>query len=226
MKLDKRYAKGLTYSLSYAFARDISEYGSDVTSAPTLYAPAGYDRGPSPNERRHILTISGIYELPLGRGRYFGGGLPRAVDALLGGWQLSGLYRFVSGAPLTFTVPGATLGNGVNTRPNLVGDPRLANPNAQVWFNGAAFADPARYQFGNSGVGILRGPRIQVLDTSLMKDFHITESRYFQFRWELFNAPNHVNLNNPNTTVDQPTTGRILSAGDARQMQLALKFIF
>jgi hypothetical protein len=226
VKMDKRYSKGVTYGLSYAFARDISEYGSDVTSAPTPYAPAGYDRGPSPNERRHILTLNGVFELPFGRGKHFGGGAPRAVDFLLGGWQIAGLYRFVSGAPLTFTVPGATLGNGVNTRPNLVGDPHAANPSAQMWFNPAAFADPARYQFGNSGVGILQGPHVQVLDTNLMKDFHVTESKYFQFRWELFNAPNHVNLNNPNTTVDQPTTGRILSAGDARQMQIALKFIF
>jgi hypothetical protein len=225
-KLDKRFAKGLTYTLSYAFSRDISEFGSDVTAAPTPYAPAGYDRGPSPNERRHILTISGIYELPFGRGKQFGGGMPRVVDALFGGWEISALYRFVSGAPLTFTVPGTTLGNGVNTRPSLVGDPHLDNPNALVWFNTAAFADPPKFTFGNSGVGILQGPRVQVLDTNLMKNFHVTENKYFQFRWELFNAPNHVNLNNPNTTVDQPTTARITSAGDARQMQLALKFIF
>ena len=225
-KLDKRYAKGLTYTVSYAFSRDIAEFGAESTASPTPYAPAGYDRGPSPNERRHILTISGIYELPFGRGKRFAGGMPKLVDTVFGGWEVSGLYRSVSGSPLTFTVPGATLGNGVNTRPNVVGDVHASTPNAQSWFNAAGLADPPRLVFGNSGVGILQGPRVQVLDTNLMKNFHITENKYFQFRWELFNALNHVNLNNPNTTLDQPTTGRILSAGDARQMQLALKFIF
>ena len=225
-KLDKRFSKGLSYSVSYVFSRDIAEFGAESTAFPTAYAPAGYDRGPSPNERRNILTISGIYELPFGRGKRFAAGMPRVVDAAFGGWQISGIYRFVSGAPLSFTVPGTTLGNGVNTRANLVGDPHASDPNVNAWFNAAAFADPARYVFGNSGVGIVQGPRVQVLDTNLMKNFHITESKYFQFRWELFNAPNHVNLNNPNTTLNQPTTGRILSAGDARQMQLALKFVF
>src|SRR5205823_11659660 len=67
-KLDKRYSKGLTYTVSYAFSRDIAEFGAESTSFPTPYAPAGYDRGPSPNERRHLLTISGIHELPFGRG--------------------------------------------------------------------------------------------------------------------------------------------------------------
>lgn len=225
-RLDKRFANGLTYLASYAFSRDIAEFGAESTAKPTPYAPAGYDRGPSPNERRHLLTISGIYELPFGRGKRFGAAMPRLIDAVFGGWEIAGLYRFASGSPLTFTVPGATLGNGVNTRPNLVGDPHASNPNSDSWFNTAAFADPPRYQFGNSGVGILQGPRTQVLDTNLMKNLHVTESTYFQFRWEMFNAPNHVNLNSPNTTIDQPSTGRILSAGDARQMQLALKFIF
>jgi len=61
-----------------------------------------------------------------------------------------------------------------------------------------------------------------MLDTNLMKNFHFTEATYLQFRWEMFNAFNHVNLNMPNTTLGLASTGRILSAGDARQMQLAL----
>ena len=59
-----------------------------------------------------------------------------------------------------------------------------------------------------------------------MKNFYLTELRYVQFRWEMFNAPNRVNLSNPNTTFGLPITGRIFSAGSARQMQLALKFVF
>jgi hypothetical protein len=152
--------------------------------------------------------------------------MPRVLDFAAGGWQLSGIYSYQSGAPLTFTVPGATLGNGVNARPDIIGDPHLSNPSAAAWFNTAAFAAPPPYTFGNSGVGILQGPSFSDLDASLMKNFHVTESKYFQFRWELFNSLNHVNLGPVNTTLNQPTTGKILSAGDARQMQLALKFVF
>jgi hypothetical protein len=59
-----------------------------------------------------------------------------------------------------------------------------------------------------------------------MKNFYVTESKYLQFRWEMFNAPNHVNLGGPGTTLGTPTFGRILSAGAARQMQFALKFVY
>jgi hypothetical protein len=226
LKVDRRFAKGFSYNVSYVFARDISNVGNDVTAAPTLYAPENYDRGPSPLERRHILTISGIYELPFGRGKKFGAGIPRAADFLLGGWQISGIYSFVSGAPLTFTVPGATLGNGVNARPNIVGDPHVPNPSADLWFNPNAFGNPARYQFGNSGVGIMTGPGSAILDSNLTKNFQFTEKKYLQFRWEMFNALNHVNLGAPNTGLGTPATGRILAAGDARQLQFGLKFIF
>src|SRR5581483_8491500 len=125
LKFEKRYAQGLTYLFSYAFSRDISLYGSEETSVPTLYAPKNYDEGISPNERRHILTASGVYELPFGRGKRWGSSMPRVVNGALGGWQLSGVYRFVSGPPLTLVVGGATLGNGVNARPDIIGDPHL-----------------------------------------------------------------------------------------------------
>jgi hypothetical protein len=153
------------------------------------------------------------------------------ADAVLGGWELSGIYRFVSGAPLSFYVPGATLGNGYGTRPNLKGNPRLPNSSANLWFDPAAFQAPPLYTFGNSGKGIMDGPASHVLDLGLMKNFYFTENRYLQFRWELFNAPNHVNLcastnNCPNTTIGFPTTGKIFTAADARIMQLGMKFIF
>src|SRR5258706_3675479 len=135
VKMEKRFSKGLSYLFSYALNRDISLFGSDTTAAPTLYAPQNYDRGTSPNERRHILTVSGTYEIPFGRGHKVGGSMPRVLNAVAGGWQLSSIYRFVSGAPLTLTVNGATLGNGVNARPDIVGDWHLASPGPALWFN-------------------------------------------------------------------------------------------
>ncbi|MEK7407228.1 MAG: carboxypeptidase regulatory-like domain-containing protein [Acidobacteriota bacterium] len=225
-KFERRFSQGLTYLFSYAFSRDISEYGAETTAQPTMYAPKNYDRGRSPNERRHVLSVSGIYELPVGRGRRLGSDMPRVLNAVVGGWQLSAIYRFVSGAPLTPVVPGATLGNGVNARPDIVGDPRLARPSASLWFNPDALARPAPYQFGNSAPGLIVGPALHVLDAGIMKNFSFGEMRYLQFRWEMFNAMNEVNLGDPVINIGLATTGQINSAGSARQMQVGLKFVF
>jgi hypothetical protein len=226
VKLERRFSHGLTYLFSYAFARDISLYGSETTAQPTLYAPPHYDEGASPNERRHILTVSGIYEIPFGRGKRFGGSMPHELNAVAGGWQLSGIYSFISGAPLTLVVGGATLGNGVNARPNIVGDPNVAHKSAALWFNPAAFAAPAAHQFGTSAAGAITGPASHVLSAGLFKNFNVGERRYLQFRWEMFNALNEVNLGTPVTMIGLATTGSISSAGDPRQMQMALKFVF
>jgi hypothetical protein len=219
-KLEKRFSEGLMYVFSYAFSRDISEFGAETTSQPTLYAPPNYDRGRSPNERRHVLSMSGVWEIPFGRN------LPRVAKGILGGWQISGLYRFVSGQPLTPFVQGATLGNGANARPDIVGDPRVSNPSTARWFNPDAFARPPLYTFGNSAPGSIVGPALHVLDTGLMKDFRFAEQKYLQFRWEMFNAMNEVNLGDPVTTIGLATAGQITSSGQARQIQFGLKFIF
>ena len=93
------------------------------------------------------------------------------ANALIGGWELSGIYLFSSGDPLSFSAPGATLGNGWGTRANLVGDPSVSNPSAGLWFNPNAFSTPGPYLFGNSGIGILDGPSSHVVNLGLMKKF-------------------------------------------------------
>ena len=145
---------------------------------------------------------------------------------MVGGWEFSNIYSFVSGTPLSFSVGGATLGNGLNTRPDLVGDPHVNDPTDARWFNTAAFAAPPARVFGNSGVGIIDGPGNHSLDTALLKNFHFAERRYVQLRWEMFNATNHVNLNDPGTQFGISTFGLIQGAGPARQMQFALKIVF
>jgi hypothetical protein len=227
MKLERRFAGGLSYAFSYSFSKHIADQmPASAWSIVTPFAPEGYERGRAELDRTHIMAINAIYELPFGSGRRYMSDAHPVVNGVLGGWQLSGMYSFSSGYPLTFSVPGATLGNGWNTRPNLVGDLAVTDPSADMWLNVAALGAPPLYQFGNSGRGILDGPGTHALDLGLMKNFHFTESKYLQFRWEMFNAPNHVNLSNPGTTLGTMTTGKILSAGSARQMQLGLKFYF
>jgi hypothetical protein len=235
LRVDRRFSGGLSFGLSYSRGKQIDEgvgnagAGRDnsiVSDFAVPFAPAGYNRGRSGLDRKHVLSFNGVWEVPAGHGRRYLGRSHRAVDLALGGWQVSTIYQFISGRPLTVVTPGATLGNGLNTRANLVGDPRVDSPVAARWFNPAAFAAPARVAFGNSGIGILDGPGFHGLDVGLMKNIRLFEGHELQFRAESFNAVNHVNLGTPGTQTGTAPIGQILSAGSARQMQLALKYIF
>jgi hypothetical protein len=234
LKVERRFDKGLSFMFSYAFSKNISDGGGDsIWSTPTPFAPAGYNRGRASYDHTHIAATNVVWEVPFGRGRRLGANMNPVANTLIGGWEFSGIYLYNSGDPLTFSSPGATLGNGYGTRPNLVGDPSLSNPSANLWFNPNAFATPGPYLFGNSGIGILDGPSSHEVNFALMKKFVFMESRYLQFRWEAFNALNHTNLlafqngnSTLNTTIGQSSTGRITAAGDARVMQIALKLVF
>lgn len=240
VRWEKRYSSSLVSSFNYSFSKSLVHNdaggfggaaggggGGGLYDTPVPYAPPGYNNGRSALDHTHILSASMVWNLPFGRGRRYGSSIPSSLNFLFGGWELSGIYTFVSGDPLTFDVPGATLGNGLDTRPTLVGNPRLSKPGPNLWFNPAAFIAPPLYTFGNSGIGILDGPATNSLNIGLIKKFNVTERKYFQFRWELFNALNHVNYGDPYTTINQgSSTGQIFSAGDPRIMQLALKFLF
>jgi TonB dependent receptor-like, beta-barrel len=226
LKWEKRFGQGLSYMASYSFSKHIGEAADDLWTTPTPFAPEGYNRGRTTLDRTHILALNGIYELPFGKGRKHLNNMNPVGNAILGGWQLSGIYNFTSGRPLTFFAPGGTLGNGFGTRANIVGPIGVSNPSAEQWFNPNAFAAPPAIAFGSSGLGIFDGPATHILDTSLTKNFYFTESKFLQFRWEMFNMPNHVNLHNPETTIGLDSTGKIFEAGDARIMQFGLKFIF
>lgn len=227
MKWERRFSKGLSFMASYAFGKNLGEnmpqYETDLLIP---FAPKGYTRGRTAWDRTNILFVNAVYELPFGRGRSYLRDMNRVADFVIGGWQLSGINSFTSGSPLSISTPGATLGNGWDTRANLVGNPGVSNPSTSGWFNTAAFAAPPAYQFGNSGMGIIDGPARHILDLGLMKNFHVTESKYLEFRLEAFNAFNHVNLNNPGTTLGTGDFGQIRGAGSARTVQIGLKFLF
>lgn len=243
--MERRFQNGLSYNLAWTFARNTDDFQTLLGATQrTPFAPSGYNRGPSVLERRHILSFNGIYELPIGRGRRFGSQMSKVINGVLGGWQVSSIYQFNSGQPLTFSVLGTTLGNGYNTRPILLSDPHLENPSAERWFNpnyvdaaGVCHATlanlpcplgiPKATLFGNAGIGIVSGPAIHTLDASLMKNFRIRERGFVQFRWEAFNAFNEVNLGNPVVNIGQGNTGVVTGVQTgARQMQIALKVGF
>src|SRR5690606_3178773 len=181
---------------------------SDEAGLLQPFVPPGYLRGRSAFDRRHMLWINAVYELPFGRDKRFLNNLHPVADAVIGGWQLSGINSFVSGAPLSINVPGATLGNGWGTRANVSGDPNASDRSAEEWFNTSAFSAPAQFEYGNSPIGVVEGPAAHILDLGLMKSFSIGGDNYVQLRAEAYNALNKVNLGNPGTTLGTANFGR------------------
>ena len=95
-----------------------------------------------------------------------------------------------------------------------------------AWFNTAVFAQPALYQFGNEGVGIVRAPGLVNLDFSIIREFHIAERFRLQFRGEAFNAFNHTNLSLPGRTFGGAGFGVITASGPARQIEVGTRLTF
>jgi hypothetical protein len=96
----------------------------------------------------------------------------------------------------------------------------------QQFFNPAAFAPPAYGTYGSAGRDIISGPGFSNTDFAVLKDFHITEAQYFQFRAEFFNLFNQVNFGLPNDTLTDEHVGQLSSAGPGRAIQFGLKFIW
>lgn len=215
----------------------------------------------APDDIPHILNVAVVYELPFGKGKALlaDSGPARAI---LGGWQLTQNWNFQSGVPVTIGGPC----NAISCRPNLVGDPHFSGSRSRQdqenqWFNPAAFtpafgsdpailtsSDPTQYdawwQFGNMGLRnpAVRAPGFWNVDMSLSREFHLSESKYFTFRWELYNALNHQNLGIPNLNYCLPPNadgsvdalhqfgcqfGKITNVQtDPRAMQFGVKFFW
>ena len=227
IKWERRFAHGLSFSGSYALRRRTppTPWRGRDRPHPAVHARRIPERARADRPAAHGLDQRRLRAAISGRDRRFLNTLHPVLEVLLGGWQLSGINSFVSGAPLSINVPGATLGNGWGTRANLTGDPGAANPSV----TSASTRPRSRrraLRSGNSALGVIEGPGTHILDLGLMKSFSIGATRYIQVRAEAYNALNHVNLGNPGTTLGTSNFGRILSAGAARTMQFGLKLAF
>jgi hypothetical protein len=227
-RFEKRYSKGISYTLSYSFSRTmgVGVNGSDEYTPILQYSPEWYNRGRAAYDVRHIEYATLLWELPYGRGRAFGSQTNALVDAILGGWNFTVTQQARSGQPLTIDGGYPNLGNGNGTRADIVGDPSVSNPTPSMWFNTAAFTGPPLYTFGNSSIGVIEGPGFLQFNVGLAKQFRFTESKLLELRGEAFNAFNRVNYNNPDTNVASGNFGVITGANTARYMQLGLKFLF
>jgi hypothetical protein len=242
LTVQKRFNQGLTMLASYTKAKLIDDsvqtpinFGNVEQTGITTYQNVfnrRAERSLDPTDVSQRFVLSGIYELPLGRGK------PvniqnRALDLIAGGWQVQSIATFQVGLPIA--ISGAN--NNVATRPNSTGQSaKLDSPTIAQWFNTGVFVNPPLYTYGNVGRVLpdVRNPGLIQIDLSVSKNSRITERTNLQFRAEAFNVANHVNLGSPGVTFApganglniSSTFGLITSARDPRNVQLGMKLIF
>jgi hypothetical protein len=241
--LRRRFSKGFEYLASYTFGKVLTDnrgfYGSGVFAGDQgAYASNNYDRrsdyGLAFFDVKHNFTLSGSYDLPFGKGRTWGNNLGSVANAILGGWNISTIFNLKSGFPITVFDTRVTASSlqapraGAFPRPNRIGVGLPSNQTLDQWINAADFASPASGTFGNSGVGILRGPNYGQLDMTIGKKFRVTESQYLDLRAEFFNFTNHPNFTLPVRNLGDPANfGRITNTiNESRRVELVVKYFF
>jgi hypothetical protein len=243
-----RVSKGLTALVSYTYSKFLdnvegnnawsyngpTNWGVTPANNYNLAADKSVDAGDVPQ----ALVASYIYQLPVGRGKQFGSNMGRLADAVVGGWEVSGIATFKDGIPL------GIFGNdyssyGGNPRPDVVGNVHVSHPSIHEWFNTGAFQYAQYGTFGTAPrfFSDLRGPRYQDWDTILAKNWAIKETMRVQFRFETYNTFNHPNFYAPEAGATSysgcdpnasstcgSTLGQITNAFMPRSIQWAGKF--
>lgn len=242
--ITRQFTNGLQFSAAYTWSHYM-----DMTSSLENSAFNGPGINPfdfasmwanSANDAPNRLVINYDYDLPF---YHFFRHAKRAVD----GWKVVGITTFQSGFPVSVLNTNYQSNTCYATfsfyacpdRANLVSTPQIGNPRNNVingksfyWFNPSAFSQPAAGTIGNAGRNPLFGPGINNFDFSLIKDLAITESKYFEFRFEFYNIFNQVEFGSPNGNFASANFGRILGVqqgstnGNGRVVQLAGKFYF
>jgi outer membrane receptor protein involved in Fe transport len=226
---ERRFSRGFSFLASYTWAHNIDQAYGTNESLP--FTPGGAqnqncfacERADSGFDYRHRFVTSYLWSIPTPvdwRG---------PLSFFLKGWNFNGIVTYQTGFPFTVTQSGNTQNTGAGTqRPDYVPgqDPKLANPDPSLWFNINAFVR-ANNKYGNVGRNTLRQPGMKTWDIGVFKEFPVTETQRFQFRWEAFNLWNTPQFRAPNGQLGTPTFGQITSTWlDNRQMQFALKYLF
>ncbi|NWG13293.1 MAG: hypothetical protein HXY20_07150, partial [Acidobacteria bacterium] len=151
------------------------------------------------------------------------------LDALIGGWRLSGITHFQDGTPFSVHQPGDCNNDGISDdRPDRVGPGTLNSSlrSPDKWFETSDFVDPEPYSFGNSGRNVLVGPSYAKWDISVIKQKRISDGSLIEFRVELFYAFNQVNFDQPYPVMGTSSFGKIFGASRAREIEVALRYSF
>ena len=234
---NRRLSKGLALHTTYTYSRYLDNKYAGGAGGPEIPCANDRDFASCPSieaewarsdlDTPHNLSVSAIWKLPLGQGRW------------REGWQLNGILLARSGLPYTVLLGTSRAGTGwfTNQRPNVVSGVSTAGDvqGPTGWLNPAAFSDVPTGQYGNLPRNSERGPRFLQIDMSLLKNIATRGSQRVQLRMEVFNVPNSpIWAIAPASTWLNPTSfgkilntfGRTESFGTSRQIQLALRYDF
>jgi hypothetical protein len=240
LKLDRRYSNGLTILSSYVFSKMF-------TNAETALIGGGgaldhfnraLEKGLSGNDQTHVARITFSLDLPFGRGRHFS--LRGPMDAVLGGWGVSGITTYESGTPMSVSHTYNPIGTGSrvfitsydNWRAPISGDE--FDPFKDVWWNASAFDQgyttaQLSASFGNATRNNpkTRSPWNLSENIALAKSIQVKERFKFTLRGEAFNIANRVRWGGPSSGVNSAGFGQVRGQGNTpRRFQLALKMDF
>ncbi len=262
----KRFEKGFLFGASYSFQKSIDDQSVDPVGAasggglsttnsrtPTDARKWFNEKARSDFDRTQVFSAFSVYELPFGKGKPFAGGINSAINQIIGGWALNGIFTFMTGEPFSVRSGAFTSNSAHESRADIIGGVKpevklqdISNIIGPVLFKDTTgFALPAP---GTNGAGrnIFIAPSYWNLDLGIQKHFVITEQVKFQLRVEMFNALNHTNFDNPRdasvgspsfrsavfaqtccAAVAPPSTQQIIQTGEAaRVIQLAGKLTF
>lgn len=230
VSLNRRFSKGLQLGVAYTYSKYL-----DYTGIPVYMPLRQWSYGPDSADQTHNLAVNFAYDLP----RASAIAPNPVVRAVFDNWQLSGIAQFVTGTPsgISFTTTdGADLtGGGDGQRVNVVGDAFSGGHTFYQWFNTAAFARPGKNDPGNAAKVVVRNPGVNNWDLAVAKRFPVAgEGRYFQLRWEAYNAFNHTQYSSINTSARfdptgaqvNPLFGQVTATRSPRVMQGSLRFTF
>lgn len=238
---EKRLSSGFSLLLSYTNGKLLSDSIRTTAIGSEAGGASGYQNGKfdraaewsiDPTDVSQRIVISGLYELPFGRGKRWSS-TNSVLDQVIRGWQLNLINTMQTGNPLS--VRGAN--NFAANRPNSTGvSAKLENRTPARWFDTTQFVNPPNFTFGNIGRTLpdVRGPGTVNFDLSVTKDTNLSEKLRLQLRAEAFNVFNQVNYRNPGVSFQPGSAGTnisgnfglITAARDARIMQVALKLLF
>ena len=236
-KIEKRFSQGFTLLGSHTWSKNIGDVCGNAASGNT--SGCGFqdlrdltlERSVDNQDVPQRFVVSGLYELPFGRGKQFGSDMPKALDYVFGGWALGSIVTWASGRPYSVTIggnPANTGSHGVVNRPNVNGDPHLDGDQRTLLedFDTSVFSRQEPFNIGTLGRNTMRQRAFFNWDFSALKEFVITEDVRLQFRFESFQFTNTPRFGQAGNTFGTANFGRITSAETPRNNQFGLKLIW